>query len=211
MGTGASRNVATTTDVLSNTGQGSEVTMTSGYASGPTGRLAMRRSGPIANITVYDPLTGTSNANTLAMTITQPEFMPASACSVPCIVEDNGVASVPAIASFGAPSTYVGGVFSAVVPIGSISVTLGANWTGATGVFQMNFSDGEIRPVNLTNGETTCEWVVPTVGASNTGYAVQCCVVTFAIATSFNAYSATGFTTSGTKGLNSGTSITYSL
>jgi hypothetical protein len=207
----AVRNSATTQSLLSNTGQGSLITLT-GFTTTVSGRLLMQRCGNLVNVTVFDALTGTSNATSMTFTITQPEFMPSGTRNVPTYVEDNGIAVVPALAEFAALSTYASGTFTTTVPAGSISATLGAAWTNTTGIYLMNFSAETLpRPVTLTNGLTTCTWTEPLLNTSNTGYTVSGCVVTFAIATAFNTYSATGFTATGTKGLTTGTSFTYSL
>lgn len=111
-----------------------------GYASPPSGRVIFSRAGNQATLKVFDPLTGTSNANSLTLTTIPTEYRPATQCYVTCNVEDNGVTNVPAIATI------------------------------------------------ATSG-----------------------VITFSIYTSFNTASATGFTTSGVKGLPAGNTITWPL
>jgi len=197
------RNAATVGGILSNVAQGSEVTM-SGFTTTVTGRLKMQRAGALACLSVYDPLTGTSNANTMTMQITQAEFIPSSVQVQHCLLEDNGITSVPGQAYFNAPSTYTTGTFTSAPAAGAISATLSANWSNPTGTYLMVFSDAETRPVTLTNGAATCTWSSPLSSTVTTAWTIQCCVVTFSIATAFNTYSSTGFTTSGTKGLGAG-------
>ncbi len=53
------------------------------------------------------------------------------------------------------PLIFVTGTISA----GATSATLTANWTaGPTAVYFVNFSNGDIRSVTLTNGATTATW-----------------------------------------------------
>lgn len=186
------------------------VTMT-GYASPPTGNLTGERSGNLAVLRVSSALTGTSNSTALTMTITNPEFMPSLQQNVPVLVEDNTINFVPAMASIGAPSTYASVGWTTTLLAGATSATLSAPWTNPTGVYLTVFSDSETRPVTFTNGVPAAIWTVPLSGTPNTGVTVQCSVVTFFIATAFNTYSASGFTATGTKGLNIATTLTYSL
>lgn len=51
-------------------------------------------------------------------------------------------------------------------PVGT-SATLLANWTFATGVYPVTFSDGEVRPVTLTNGANTATWGTALTGTPN--------------------------------------------
>jgi len=51
--------------------------------------------------------------------------------------------------------------FSGTIDQGATSTTLAAAWTGATGLYNLVFSDQEAQVVSLTNGETTAEWVLP--------------------------------------------------
>jgi len=43
---------------------------------------------------------------------------------------------------------------------GETSGTLASNWTGITGVYDVTFSNGDERPVSLTNGATTATWTL---------------------------------------------------
>jgi len=60
--------------------------------------------------------------------------------------------------------------FTAVVASGATSGTLTGNFSGTTGSYNINFSNGESRVVTLTNGSTAVAWTGGTVSAS-TAYA----------------------------------------
>jgi hypothetical protein len=48
--------------------------------------------------------------------------------------------------------------FTAVVAADAVSATLSGAWALTTGVYQVTFSNGDIRLVTLTNGATTATW-----------------------------------------------------
>jgi Concanavalin A-like lectin/glucanases superfamily len=62
----------------------------------------------------------------------------------------------------------IGGVqtitFTAGIAQGATSATLAAEWTGTTGLYNLQFSDQEAQVVQLTNGETTATWGLPLTG-----------------------------------------------
>jgi hypothetical protein len=192
-----------------------------GFASNIVTRWTMVRSGYHATIMVYDALAGTSTSTGMTLIIANPEFMPYGApgytIQVPCIVENNGNSTTPAIASFAPASTYASIAFTGNPPVEAVSGTLSANWTdpdgivaSGSGVYLGVFNDGEVRPVTLTVGAATCTWSSPlTAAQTSTALTIQCVVVTFSVATAFATYSTTGFT--GTKGIPVGTCITYPL
>lgn len=84
-----------------------------------------------------------------------------------------------ATALTGSPSTATSVTLSArqtitfIVPPTGQAGTLTGNWTQATGVYTVYFSDGEIRPVTLTNGATTATWSSPISGSPAVGVVVQ--------------------------------------
>jgi hypothetical protein len=55
--------------------------------------------------------------------------------------------------------------FTAGIAQGAVSATLNAPWGGATGLYDLQFSDQESRPVQLTAGATSATWSLPMVGA----------------------------------------------
>src|SRR5258708_3350820 len=63
----------------------------------------------------------------------------------------------------------IGGAFSvaftAGLAQGATGGTLSAPFTGTSGLYDMQFSDQESRPVQLTNGQTTATWTLPLTGA----------------------------------------------
>jgi hypothetical protein len=59
--------------------------------------------------------------------------------------------------------------FTAVLAAGATSATLNANWGGATGIWPITFSDGEVLNGVFTNGATTCTFLpasFPQVGGT---------------------------------------------
>jgi hypothetical protein len=50
-------------------------------------------------------------------------------------------------------------VFTGALAAGAVSGTLNANWGGASGVFPITFSDGEVLNGIFTNGATTCPFL----------------------------------------------------
>lgn len=61
----------------------------------------------------------------------------------------------------GGALTFTGG------PSGT-SATLNANWPNVTGIYRVQFSDGEVRQVTLTNGATTATWSGALTGSPTT-------------------------------------------
>lgn len=49
--------------------------------------------------------------------------------------------------------------FTGVLAAGAVSGTLSANWGGASGIFPITFSDGEVLNGIFTNGATTCPFL----------------------------------------------------
>lgn len=49
---------------------------------------------------------------------------------------------------------------------GENSATLSASWLGTTGIFQVTFSNGDVRNVNFTNGSTSITWSGNLTGAA---------------------------------------------
>ena len=52
---------------------------------------------------------------------------------------------------------------------GALAATLTTPWTGATGFYDLRFSDQESRPVYLTQGQPTATWTLPLVSPVGTG------------------------------------------
>lgn len=92
-GVAATINAATYDSVLQ-----SGISLT-GFASAPTGRCIFSRSGNLAQMKVFDALTGTSNANTMTLTTIPAEYRPATQCTVPFYVVDNGSNITPCYAT----------------------------------------------------------------------------------------------------------------
>jgi hypothetical protein len=59
--------------------------------------------------------------------------------------------------------------FTAALSVGAVAGTLTTPWTGATGLYDLEFSDQESRPVQLTQGATTATWSLPLTSAVGTG------------------------------------------
>lgn len=55
--------------------------------------------------------------------------------------------------------------FTGALTLGATSGTLSAPLTDPTGTYYVSFSDGELRPVTLTNGATTATWTTALAGA----------------------------------------------
>lgn len=55
--------------------------------------------------------------------------------------------------------------FTAGLAGGAVSGTLSSAFAGTSGVYYVSFSDGELRPVTLTNGATTATWTPALSGA----------------------------------------------
>lgn len=55
--------------------------------------------------------------------------------------------------------------FTAGLALGAVAGTLTANWTQATGVYVVTFSDNEIQAVTLTQGAATATWPLPMAAA----------------------------------------------
>lgn len=81
----ALRDVATSLVVLQ-----SGVALT-GFAAPPSGRCLFTRSGRIASMSVFDPLTAVSNTTAMTLTGIPAEYRPAADVTVPCFVTNNGV------------------------------------------------------------------------------------------------------------------------
>lgn len=63
-------------------------------------------------------------------------------------------------------------VFTAALVAGALSATLNANWAGASGVYPVTLSNGQVIGAVLTNGANTCPFVAatppPTLGTLGT-------------------------------------------
>jgi hypothetical protein len=75
-------------------------------------------------------------------------------------VNDN-VTVAPGAVAIPKPPQSAPLTFAAVINVGAVSGTLAANWTQATGVYVVTFSDNEIQAVTLTQGATTATWPIP--------------------------------------------------
>jgi hypothetical protein len=79
-------------------------------------------------------------------------------------------------------------------PTGSAG-TLATAWSGATGLYLINFSDGEFRSANFTNGLTAVTWTPALTGTPSTTASVNLNTVTMSV--------------NATQTLTSGDQITY--
>jgi len=105
----ALRNVATLNSVL----QGS-INIT-GCTAGVSGRVSFFRTGNLAGMTVFDPLTGTSNTTAMTMTGIPAEYTPTANRTVVCYVTNNGAVTMALaqIASTGTITFFCGTAINA--------------------------------------------------------------------------------------------------
>jgi hypothetical protein len=94
-----------------------------------------------------------------------------------------------------APTTAL--TFTGAFTGGETSGTLSGNWVLATGVYNVAFSNGDIRAVTLTNNATTAAW---TTDAVLSGAATAAATASNYQTTGFNAYIAETQVSSGLQG-----------
>ena len=58
--------------------------------------------------------------------------------------------------------------FTGALSAGAVSATMTVVWPNATGVYLVNFSDGEVRAANFTNGIAGITWGQPLLGSATT-------------------------------------------
>ena len=70
------------------------------------------------------------------------------------------------------PTGNLVAAFTAALAAGATSGTLSANWAGASGLYPITFSDGEVLTGKFTNGATTCTFWPATPSPIGGGYGV---------------------------------------
>ncbi len=89
----------------------------------------------------------------------------------------NGVGNPSSVYVHPLPIIYGSGTtaaitFTGALSAGAVSGTLTAGWSGATGVYAVQFSSTETRNVTLTNGATSATWSTALVYAGTTSATV---------------------------------------
>jgi hypothetical protein len=140
-------------------------------------RLASRQGAntltQVIPITFTAPPTGTSATLTAAFIgVTGVYLITFSDAEIRLVTLTNGLTTATwATALTGTPgvaTSAIGAVRQTItftVPPTGQSGTLNTNWTQATGIYTVWFSNGISRPITLTNGATTATWSSPLTGS----------------------------------------------
>jgi hypothetical protein len=73
--------------------------------------------------------------------------------------------------------------FTGTLAAGAVSGTLSANWAGASGIYPITFSDGEVLNGIFTNGATTCPFLPASFPQTGGGYGTSAGLVNGVTAT----------------------------